>query len=71
MLVSGNIDTVNHSSTNMTGKSQLVETTKDVEVLRPNLEDETISIRISVPGLGDIPVTAEINVPMDLISGNF
>lgn len=71
VLVSGNIDTVNHSSTNMTGKSQLVETTKDVEVLRPNLEDETISIRISVPGLGDIPVTAEINVPMDLISGNF
>ena len=38
-------------------------------MLRPDFQDEAISIKITVPGMGDIPVTTEINVPMELVSG--
>ena len=41
----------------------------DVDVLRPDFQDEAISIKITVPGMGDFPVTTEINVPMELVSG--
>ena len=41
----------------------------DVDVLRPDFQDEAISIKITVPGMGDFPVTTEINVPMDIVSG--
>ncbi len=45
--------------------SQLI---KNVEVLRPKYEGEskTISIRITVPGEDDVPVTTEIEVPLDV-----
>ena len=41
----------------------------DVDVLRPDFQDEAISIKITVPGMGDFPVTTEINLPMELVSG--
>ncbi len=41
---------------------------KDVEVFRPNFDGEqkTISIRITIPGNDDVPVTTEIEVPLDV-----
>ena len=41
---------------------------KDVEVFKPKFDGEskTISIRITVPGEDDVPVTAEIEVPLDV-----
>ena len=41
---------------------------KDVEVFRPKFdgEEKTISIRITVPGNDDVPVTTEIEVPLDV-----
>ncbi|MCI5518514.1 MAG: zf-HC2 domain-containing protein [Treponema sp.] len=72
VLVSGNmLDTVIRPEAGIENGKTLVKKAKDVEVLRPELEDETISIRISVPGLGEIPVVTEINLPMGAISGKF
>ncbi len=72
VLVSGNmLDTVIRPEAGIDNGETLVRKAKDVEVLRPELEDETISIRISVPGLGEIPVVTEINLPMGAISGKF
>ena len=41
---------------------------QDVEVFRPNFDGEqkTISIRITIPGNDDVPVTTEIEVPLDV-----
>ena len=41
---------------------------QDVEVFRPNFDEEkkTISIRITIPGNDDVPVTTEIEVPLDV-----
>ena len=41
---------------------------QDVEVFRPNFdsEEKTISIRITIPGNDDVPVTTEIEVPLDV-----
>lgn len=72
VLVSGNmLDTVIRPEAGIDNGKTLVKKAKDVEVLRPELEDETISIRISVPGPGEIPVVTEINLPMGAISGKF
>ena len=45
---------------------------QDVEVFRPMVEgtEKTISIRITVPGNDDVPVTTEIEVPLD-VTGQF
>ena len=45
---------------------------QDVEVFRPNFEGEqkTISIRITIPGNDDVPVTTEIEVPLDVTGQN-
>ena len=41
---------------------------QDVDVFRPNFdgEEKTISIRITIPGNDDVPVTTEIEVPLDV-----
>lgn len=41
---------------------------KNVEVFRPKFEgdEKTISIRITIPGNDDVPVTTEIEVPLDV-----
>ena len=45
---------------------------KDVEVFSPKFDGEskTISIRITVPGDDDVPVTTEIEVPLDVTGQN-
>ena len=45
---------------------------QDVEVFRPKFDGEskTISIRITVPGEDDVPVTTEIEVPLDVTGQN-
>ena len=54
----------NVSNTN-SAASKLIN---DVEVFRPKFDDDekTISIRITVPGDDDVPVTTEIEVPLDV-----
>ena len=70
VVVSGNIqDVVLSSEKNRKTSSSFVKNVSDVDVLRPDFQDEAISIKITVPGMGDFPVTTEINVPMELVSG--
>ena len=61
----GNPGSVNAS----TAASKLIQ---DVEVFRPNFDGEqkTISIRITIPGNDDVPVTTEIEVPLDVTGQN-
>ena len=70
VVVSGNIKDVVLSSENQRkNATSLVQNVSDVDVLRPDFQDEAISIKITVPGMGDFPVTTEINLPMELVSG--
>ena len=45
---------------------------QDVEVFRPKFDgdEKTISIRITIPGNDDVPVTTEIEVPLDVTGQN-
>ena len=70
VVVSGNIqDVVLSSEKKRKSSSAFTRKVSDVDVLRPDFQDEAISIKITVPGMGDFPVTTEINVPMELVSG--
>ena len=70
VAISGNIQDVVLSSENQRkNNSSFVKNVSEVDVLRPDFQDEAISIKITVPGMGDFPVTTEINVPMELVSG--
>ena len=56
---------ITNVSNSSTAASKLIQ---DVEVFRPKFdgEEKTISIRITVPGNDDVPVTTEIEVPLDV-----
>ena len=72
MVVSGNIqDVVLSSESQRKNSTPAAKNVSDVDVLRPDFQDEAISIKITVPGMGDFPVTTEINVPMELVSGRY
>jgi len=71
-LVSGNIqETVISSNRDANIQSAIAENTKNVDLLRPDFRDESISIRITVPGMGESPVVTEISLPMEVVSGRF
>ncbi|MBP5520532.1 MAG: zf-HC2 domain-containing protein [Treponema sp.] len=71
VVVSGNIQDVVLSSEKQrkNHSSFAAANVNDVDVLRPDFEKEAISIKITVPGMGDFPVTTEINLPVDVASG--
>ena len=71
VVVSGNIKDVVLSSEKQRKNSSFVKNVNDVDVLRPDFQDEAINIKITVPGMGDFPMTTEINVPMELVSGRY
>ncbi len=72
VAISGNIqDVVLSSEKQRKNSSSFTKNVNDVDVLRPDFQDEAISIKITVPGMGDFPVTTEINVPMELVSGRY
>ena len=72
MVVSGNIqDVVLSSESQRKNSTTTAKNVSDVDVLRPAFQDEAISIKITVPGMGDLPVTTEINLPMELVSGRY
>jgi len=71
MVVSGNIKDVVLSSEKQRKNKSFVKNVNDVDVLRPDFQDEAINIKITVPGMGDFPMTTEINVPMELVSGRY
>lgn len=72
VAISGNIqDVVLSSEKQRKNSSSFTKNVSDVDVLRPDFQDEAISIKITVPGMGDFPVTTEINVPMELVSGRY
>jgi hypothetical protein len=41
----------------------------DYDVFRPNFGEDKISIRITVPGVDTLPVSTEIELPLDVITG--
>lgn len=44
---------------------------QDIDVFRPAFnEDKTISIKITVPGIDQVPVTTEIELPVSVNTGN-
>ena len=70
VVVSGNIQDVVLASKNQKGNlASFAKNVNDVDVLRPDFKEDAISIKITVPGMGEIPVTAEINLPVELTSG--
>ena len=70
VVVSGNIQDVVLSSENKKKiVSSFTRNVNDVDVLRPDFQKEAINIKITVPGMGDFPVTTEINLPMEYVSG--
>ncbi len=72
VVVSGNIQDVVLSSVNRRkNPSVFVRNVSDAEVLKPDFQDEAISIKITVPGMGDFPMTTEINVPLEIVSGRY
>lgn len=71
VVVSGNIKDVVLSSEKQRKNKSFVKNVNDVDVLRPDFQDEAINIKITVPGMGDFPMTTEINVPMELFSGRY
>jgi len=72
VVVSGNIQDVVLSSENQRKSTTTVsKNVNDVAVIKPDFQDESISIKITVPGMGDFPVTTEINVPMEFVSGRY
>lgn len=72
VLVSGNIqETIISSNKDENIQSAITQNAKNVDVLRPNFGDESISIRITVPGMGSTPVVTEITLPTEIVSGRF
>ena len=72
VAISGNIqDVVLSSEKQRKNGTAFTKNVSDVDVLKPDFQDEAISIKITVPGMGDFPVTTEINVPMELVSGRY
>ncbi len=71
VVVSGNIKDVVLSSEKQRKNNSFGKKVNDVDVLRPDFQDEAINIKITVPGMGDFPMTTEINVPMELVSGRY
>jgi hypothetical protein len=83
MVISGNINESDlshvHGQRGSGAEIQNVSTNanpgkimKGVEVLRPDFnEAETISIKITLPGMNSVPVTAEIQLPAEVMSGRF
>ena len=70
VVVSGNIhETVNSSRGQTIDNQVLSDNLREIDVLRPDFKDDAISIRITVPGMGELPVFAEINVPRAVVSG--
>lgn len=70
LVVSGNIhETVNSSHRQTIDNQVLSDNLREIDLLRPDFKEDSISIRISVPGVGDYPVYAEIKVPRTIISG--
>ena len=72
VIVSGNIQDIVLSSEKVRkNNSAFSRNVNDVDVLRPDFQEEAISIKITVPGMGDFPVTTEINLPMEYVSGRY
>ena len=69
VAISGNIQDVVLSYEKQRKNKSFVKNVNDVDVLRPDFQNEAINIKITVPGMGDFPMTTEINVPMELVSG--
>ena len=70
MGVSANIqDVVFAAGKQKNNTATFAKNVNEVDVLRPDFQNDAISIKITVPGMGDIPVTTEINLPVDMTSG--
>ena len=70
VVVSGNIQDVVLSSENQRKSTTTVsKNVNDVAVIKPDFQDESLSIKITVPGMGDFPVTTEIKLPVEFVSG--
>jgi len=71
VVVSGNIQDVVLSSESRRKNASFFaqKAVNEVDVLKPDFQDEAISIKITVPGMADSAVTTEISLPMDVISG--
>ena len=71
VVFSGNINDNVFSSDSQNNPQSFARDVVNAAVLKPELEDNSISIRITIPGVGQIPVTTEITFPLDVISGKF
>ena len=66
---SGSRNSFVQNVSNSTIEKKLIQ---DVDVFRPGfIEDKTISIKITVPGINAVPVTTEIELPVSVTTGQF
>ena len=76
VVLSGNIPSgavINATPVNTNNKKVQRKMIQDVDVFRPNFDNEnTISIKITVPGINANPYTTEIDFPVDMLyTGSF
>lgn len=71
VVFSGNIHDNVFSSDSQNDLQSFARDVINASVLKPELEENSISIRITIPGVGQIPVTTEITFPLDVMSGKF
>lgn len=70
VLISGNIHETAFSSSDSKSKSRsFAQNIGNSDVLRPEFEENAISIRITIPVVGQLPVTTEISLPLSAKSG--
>lgn len=63
----GFVTNVNTSGNSQNQNQLTIIPDNDVELLRPELD--SISIKITLPGIDSVPITTVVNVPMDVVSG--
>lgn len=71
VVVSGNIHETVFSSDSQKKSQNFASDVGNAAVLKPEFEENSISIRITFPRVGQIPVTTEFTFPLDVISGKF
>jgi len=71
-VISGNINESVLTSSNQGTNASAGNMIRDVDFFRPDFdENETISVKITMPGMNSVPVTREIHLPAEVMSGRF
>ena len=71
VLISGNIHETIFSSDSKEKSYNFVQNIGNSDVLRPEFKESVISIRITIPNVGQVPASTEIFLPLSVRLGKF